>query len=100
MGDLDLRNKRVTAGLSQLRLSLRSNVSRWRLRLCEEGFIKLRADELKRIASVFEQTRRGCAQQCGTPTSGGAIVRVRNLKPDRVSGTGRGGTGFVGKLAP
>jgi transcriptional regulator with XRE-family HTH domain len=48
-----LRRARLEAGLSQLRLSLRAGVSRWRLRLAEEGYCKLRRDELRRIHQVL-----------------------------------------------
>jgi predicted transcriptional regulator len=53
----DVRGKRIKAGLSQLGLCLRSDVLRWRLRLCEQGVLELRTDELERIVRVCKEAR-------------------------------------------
>lgn len=57
---MNLKSKRLGAGLSQLSLSLSTGVSRWRIGLAERGAIELRPDELKRIEQAFELApRRG-----------------------------------------
>lgn len=48
-----VRRARLGAGLSQLQLALRAGISRWRLRLAEEGYCKLRSGELRRIRRVL-----------------------------------------------
>jgi DNA-binding XRE family transcriptional regulator len=48
-----VRRARIEAGLSQLQLALRAGVSRWRLRLAEEGYCELRSVELRRIRRVL-----------------------------------------------
>ena len=57
MPDSDLKSKRTAVGFSQLKLSIRAGVSRWRIRLAEEGVLKLRVAELERVAKAFEQGR-------------------------------------------
>jgi transcriptional regulator with XRE-family HTH domain len=52
-----VRRARLDAGLSQLQLALRAGISRWRLRLAEQGFCKLRSRELGRIRRVLERSR-------------------------------------------
>ncbi len=51
-----VRRARLDAGLSQLQLALRAGISRWRLRLAEQGFCKLRRGELWRIRRVLERS--------------------------------------------
>jgi len=51
-----VQRARVEAGLSQLQLALRAGISRWRLRLAEQGFCKLRRGELWRIRRVLERS--------------------------------------------
>ncbi len=52
-----LKGKRVAAGLSQLALSIRARVSRWRIHLAERGALELRMDEVQRIGQVFKEQR-------------------------------------------
>jgi predicted transcriptional regulator len=52
-----VRRARLDAGLSQLQLALRAGISRWRLRLAEQGFCQLRNSELGRIRRVLERSR-------------------------------------------
>lgn len=65
-----LRRKRVQAGWSQLALSIRSRVSRWRLRLAEYGVVQLREPELRRIQRVLAQPppRRARLRKGGKPS--------------------------------
>jgi transcriptional regulator with XRE-family HTH domain len=49
----DLREIRKAAGLSQLQLSMRAHVSRFRLSLAESGAIELRSDELTAISKAM-----------------------------------------------
>lgn len=51
---MDLKSKRLGAGLSRLSLSLSTGVSRWRIGLAERGAIELRPDELERLEQAFE----------------------------------------------
>lgn len=47
----------MAAGLSQLALSIRARVSRWRLHLAERGAVELRLDEVERIAQVLKEEK-------------------------------------------
>ncbi len=51
----EVRRARLDTGLSQLQLALKAGISRWRLRLAEQGFCKLRSGELRRIRRVLER---------------------------------------------
>jgi predicted transcriptional regulator len=73
----------MKAGLSQLGLCLRSGVSRWRLRLCEQGVLELRADELERIVRVFKETRE--AKQAVRPALQGRRCAKPKLNPNPCS---------------
>lgn len=53
MNNLDnLKEIRKAAGLSQIQLARRANISRFRLSLAEAGSIELRADERAAIATA------------------------------------------------
>lgn len=62
MTEKDVRAKRIELKLSQLKVAKLAQVSRWRLRLAEEGYTKFRPEELKRIAIVFQQTARSARE--------------------------------------
>jgi predicted transcriptional regulator len=50
----DLKTTRKTAGMTQIQLSRKARVSRYRIALAETGNLKLRFDELKAIASAVQ----------------------------------------------
>ncbi len=58
----NLKEIRRAAGLSQVRLALRANVSRFRISLAEAGEVELRPEELESIKRVvapeIEKTAR------------------------------------------
>ena len=51
-----IKDARRSVGLSQLVLSYRAKVSRFRLSLAERGFLELRCDELDRIKNTLQST--------------------------------------------
>ena len=51
----DLKGLRSARRVSQLQLSVRSGVGRWRIRMHELGAIDLRPDELEKIVDVLRQ---------------------------------------------
>ena len=55
---MSIKKQRLELGLSQLQLSLQSQVSRWRIRLWEQDYIELRPDELERITSLLKRRRQ------------------------------------------
>ena len=59
----DLKGKRLAEGVSQLRLSLGSGVSRWRIRMHEEGALDLRPDELEKIVDVLRKAAEAARTQ-------------------------------------
>ncbi len=50
----DLKATRKTAGMTQIQLSLKAGVSRYRIALAETGNLELRQDELEAIASAVQ----------------------------------------------
>jgi transcriptional regulator with XRE-family HTH domain len=50
----DLKATRKTAGMTQIQLSLKARVSRYRIALAETKNLKLRPDELAAIASAVQ----------------------------------------------
>lgn len=60
---LPLRRKRLSAGLSQLRLALEARISRFRLHLCERGLYGLRPDEMARADRVIAKWKRARAAE-------------------------------------
>jgi hypothetical protein len=51
----EVRRARLDAGLSQLQLALRAGISRWRLRLAEQGFCELHTGELGKIRQALSE---------------------------------------------
>ena len=64
MATLDLREERIRAGVSQLKLSILAHVSRWKIRLHELGATQLNSDELRRVTIVLRhETRAEAAEE-------------------------------------
>lgn len=59
----DIRRARKAAGLTQIQLARRANISRQRLCYAEMGELKLRTDEVLRIRRVIEEAPRRHAER-------------------------------------